>query len=93
MLYDSNVAPSAHYTQKVIMITGFDVIVTPDLPKMKLAQGDYVTPAFRQEIDEWLLSFFGTTNFITDGNTIVSEVSNKIWMNPRTYVNLRRVAA
>jgi hypothetical protein len=29
------------------MISGFEVIVTPDLPKMKLAQGDYVAPAFR----------------------------------------------
>lgn len=74
------------------MINGYKVIISPDVPKMRLAEGDYVTPAFRDEIDAWLLSFFGTTNFITDGNTIVSEMDNKIWMNPRTYINFRNSA-
>lgn len=67
---------------------GFKVIVTPDFPKMSLAPGDYVTKAYRDEIDAWLLSFFGTVNVVADGTSIVSQAGNFISMNPRTYAGL-----
>lgn len=70
-------------------INGMKVFVTPDLPKMKLASGDYVTPEFRAEIDAWLLTFFGTTNTVPDDEARVSQAFGQIWLNPRTYDRLR----
>ena len=66
-----------------------DVVVSPDLPKMKLGLGDYVTPEFRKEIDDWLLVFFGTYNLIPDDQSFVSQTNNTVWMNPRTYAALK----
>ena len=73
-------------------IYGMKIIVTPDLPKMKLAPGDYITPEFRQEIDAWLLGFFGTNNLLEDGQSIFSQPTNTVFMNPRTCAKLRSVA-
>ncbi len=69
--------------------SGLEIFVTPDAPKMKLAPGDYVTPAYRAEIDAWLMSFFGTTNLIEDGRATVMESIGKVWMNPRTYAQFK----
>lgn len=69
---------------------GLNVIVTPDTPKMKLGAGDYVTPEFRVEIDAWLLSFFGTTNLVPDGQYLVAEKLRQIYMNPRTLVSFKK---
>ena len=62
--------------------------ITPDIPKMKLAPGDYITPEFRKEIDEWLVSFFGVTNIVPDGKTMILENPGIVWMNPRTFKQL-----
>lgn len=70
-------------------MNGLKVFVSPDIPKMKLAPGDYVTPAFRADIDAWLLSFFGVTNLMEDGVCTVSETLSSVWMNPRTYAQLK----
>lgn len=56
---------------------------------MKLAPGDYVTPAYRAEIDAWLLTFFGTANLLSDGKVTVMESIGKAWMNPRTYAQFK----
>ena len=72
---------------------GFKIIVTPDFPKMTLGPGDYVTQEYREEIDAWLLSFFGTTNVIEDGKSVVSIVGNFISLNPRTYAGFLQTAA
>lgn len=69
---------------------GMAVIVTPDLPKMKLAPGDYITPEYRAEVNAWLLAFFGTVNIIPDGESRISELLGQVWMNPRTYRELCR---
>lgn len=68
---------------------GLRVFVSPDLPKMQLAPGDYVTPAFRAEIDAWLKYFFGVTNLISDGQFISVLETNTLHMNPRTYAQLK----
>lgn len=70
-------------------IHGIQVFVTPDLPKMKLAPGDYVTPEFRAEIDIWLLDFFGAHNLLKDGEAVGMPSTGQTWMNPRTYARLR----
>ncbi len=63
--------------------------VTPDQPKMKLSPGDYVTPAFRAEMDAWLRAFFGTTNALKDGEYIHALIEDAVYMNPRSYDRLR----
>lgn len=70
-------------------LNGIRVFVTPDIPKMKLGPGDYVTPAFRAEMDEWLLQFFGTTNLVEDGKCYHMLLEDAVSMNPRTYAKLR----
>lgn len=67
---------------------GMSINITPDIPKMKLAPGDYITPEFRKEIDEWLVSFFGVTNIVPDGKTMILENPGIVWMNPRTFKQL-----
>lgn len=68
---------------------GLKVFITPDTPKMKLAPGDYVTPAFREEMDQWLREFFGTTNLIADGSCLMSEAMGTVHMNHRTFVKFK----
>ncbi len=68
---------------------GLSINVIPDTPKMKLSPGDYVTPEFRKEIDEWMVSFFGVTNLVPDGTTLISNAIGTIWMNPRTFSQLQ----
>lgn len=66
---------------------GMRVTISPDQPKMKLAPGDYVTPEFREEIDRWLLEFFGVTNLIPDGQ--VYQAGDYLMMNQRTWRNVK----
>lgn len=63
-------------------LNGFDIIVTPDLPKMQLSEDCPVTPALRIEMNLWMIDFFGTTNIVPDGQIITSGRS--IYVNPRT---------
>lgn len=71
------------------VIGGVRIFVAPDHPKMKLAPGDYVTEQCRRETDEWLVRFFGVTNLIADGQVIGLPASNAVYVNPRTYRQLR----
>lgn len=73
-------------------IYGMDVIVTPDMPKRKLAEDVMVTPAFREEINLWMRGFFGITNIIEDGQYIVVQ-ERMVYMNPRTFANFKTQAA
>lgn len=68
---------------------GMKIIVSPDVPKMQLAPGDYVTPEFRKEIDAWLIEFFGTWNIIPDGDVLIMETTGLINMNPRMLARLK----
>jgi hypothetical protein len=72
---------------------GMKVVVSRDIPKMKLADGDYVTPEFRQEIDAWLLEFFGVTNLLPDGQVLSMQSANSVYMNPRTFAQFKAAAA
>ena len=69
-----------------MMFGGIKIHVTPDRPKMKLSAECPVTPDFRAEMDLWLLSFFGTTNLIPDGQAY--DTPNGMFMNPRTHAAL-----
>lgn len=77
---------------------GLRITVSPDIPKMQLAAGDYVTPEFRKEIDAWLLSFFGVTNLVPDGVCYAIktgpvkgyEDEDSFIMNPRTFAILKK---
>lgn len=67
---------------------GFDVVLTPDQPKLQLAPGDYITPAYRKEIDAWLVAFLGTHNTLADGQALIAERAGIVYMNPRTHTRL-----
>ncbi len=75
------------------LIDGVRVHVTPDVPKMKLAPGDYVTEQCRRDTDEWLVRFFGVTNLIADGQVVGSPTKGEVYVNPRTYQRLRQAIA
>lgn len=68
-------------------LNGFDIIVTPDLPKMQLSDDCPVTPACRTEINLWMIEFFGTTNIVPDGQ-IISH-GRSMYVNPRTRAMLK----
>lgn len=70
-------------------LNGYNVMVTPDLPKMKLSDDCPVTPEFRAEINAWMVVFFGTTNIIADGQMITE--GRNLFVNPRTYSMLKVV--
>ena len=71
---------------------GMKVVVSEDKPKMKLAPGDYVTPEFLKEIDQWLVEFFGYTSLVPDGQVMVMQTHNTVLVNQRTYAKLRGVS-
>lgn len=81
---------------------GIEVHVTPDVPKMtlmdELIPGIVPLPSgFKAEVDAWMLEFFGTTNLLKDGDTIMVDPSRvgmpgsmRAHMNPRTLELLER---
>lgn len=73
------------------------VIVAPDRPKMTLM--DEVIPGvvswppgFKEKMDAWMLSFFGTTNLLKDGE-VMKMGEHSLYVNPRTFVTLKQAAA
>jgi hypothetical protein len=73
-------------------IYGLDVHVSQDRQKRKLP--DEVIPGvvpwppgFKEEMDAWMLSFFGVTNLVKDGDVI--RMGRAIYMNPRTVERLK----
>lgn len=68
-------------------LNGYNIIVTPDVPKMKLSADCPVTPTFRAEIDAWMFEFFGAANLIEDGQMIAD--GQNIYVNPRTFSMLK----
>jgi hypothetical protein len=63
-----------------------DVIVSPDIPKMRLSERvcEVLAPDFIIETNAWMLQFFGTTNAVGDGEVRMLP-GGKAMMNPRTY--------
>jgi len=54
---------------------------------MQLSDDCPVTPAFRDEINTWMVQFFGTTNIIPDGQMINDGLY--LYVNPRTFSMLK----
>jgi hypothetical protein len=71
---------------------GMKIVISPDYPKMTLSE-ELIPgivpwpPGFKKEMDDWMLSFFGTANLLKDD--IVIYTSNTIYTNPRSYVKLK----
>jgi hypothetical protein len=66
---------------------GMQVVISPDVPKMRLSRDCPVSPEFRLEMNDWMLSFFGTTNLVADGQ--VFKTPDTLHMNPRTWEQLK----
>lgn len=72
---------------------GLAVHVSPDTPRMRLAEDCPCTPEYRVELNAWMLEFFGTTNMLKDGEVLeVSWPSQHLLMNPRTFAKLQAAA-
>lgn len=56
-------------------------------PKMQLSKDCPVTPAFRDEINKWVVDFFGSTPLITDGQVMYGV--GLFYMNSKTFYALR----
>ncbi len=72
-----------------MIVQDIQVVVQQAFRKMKLAENVPVTPEFREEIDLWMLEFFGATELIKDGEIIYDKLHNVIIVNARTYEKLR----
>jgi hypothetical protein len=70
---------------------GMKVFVAPDRPKMQLSPSvcEVLAPEFIAETNLWMLSFFGTTNLLKDGEVISDLVNHAFHMNPRTWAQVR----
>ncbi len=73
-------------------IFGLDVVISPDHPKRKLP--DEVIPGvvpwppgFKEDMDAWLLGFFGTNNIVKDGEVL--KMGRAVCMSPRTLDRLK----
>lgn len=69
------------------------IIVVPDQPKFQISPECPLTPEFRAEMNAWCLSFFGTTNYIADGEIISSNTTfgKFMYANPRTYARIKAI--
>jgi hypothetical protein len=78
----------------MLNLFGFEVHLSPDIPKMQLSEDPalMLPPAFRIEINLWMVEFFGTTNTMEDGQVISIEASRKLIMNERTYAMMKATA-
>jgi len=79
-------SPTSAYQPQTLY--GLRVAICAELPKMKLAPGNYVTPAYRAEIDAWLVDFFGTTPLLPDGQVV--RFGDIISMNLRTFIKVKK---
>jgi len=64
---------------------GSPVVIVPDVPKMQLSKEVYdeLPSPFRDEFNQWMRGFFGTTNPCPDGQ--IHKIGLYVHMNPRTY--------
>lgn len=74
---------------------GLQVVIMPDRPKMQLSERvkEVLSPEFIEEINAWMLEFFGVDNMLEDGQVWTVPAgwahSGMAYMNPRTYARLR----
>jgi hypothetical protein len=67
------------------MLNGLKMVKAPLYPKMTLAKDVMVSPQFREEINAWMLGFFGTTCLLERGTSWVLEHQGTIVLHPDDY--------
>lgn len=73
---------------------GLRIVVVPDRPKRQLSERvcEVLAPAFIDEMNAWLHSFFGTWNQLNDGQLAFSDASRVVYVNPRTFEEVKKAA-
>lgn len=80
---------------------GRSIYVVPDRPRMVLSKECVPgkvpwPPGFKEQMDAWMLEFFGTTNLLADMQVLQTDMRrlaglpDGLFMNPRTYEALRK---
>lgn len=72
-----------------LLCAPFNVVVSPDVPKIQISEDCPLTDVFRAEMNAWCLSFFGTTNSVADNEVIVVGGSTLV-VSPRTFNRLSK---
>lgn len=70
-----------------LLCAPFNVVVSPDLPKIQISNDCPLSDDFRAEMNAWCLSFFGTANIVSDTEVLVVGVRT-LMVNPRTFKRL-----
>lgn len=70
-----------------VTFRGFKVFIEDDRPRMQLGHAvrEFLTPEQIADHNEWMLKFFGTHNWLKDGEYVINEMFGMVHMNPRTY--------
>jgi hypothetical protein len=71
---------------------GIEIIVVPDRPNRQLSTDVSVSPQLREKVNLWMREFFGTSNLMEDGVITGSPELGVVWMNPRTYEEVKKHA-
>lgn len=74
-----------------MMLNGLKMVIAPVFPKMTLSKSVTVSPEFREEMDAWMLEFFGTTCLVERGQTWVLQQQGTIVLHPDDYVAIRQM--
>jgi hypothetical protein len=74
-----------------MMLNGLKMVVAPVFPKMTLSKSVTVSPEFREEMDAWMLEFFGTTCLVERGKAWVMQQHGTIALHPDDYVAIRQM--
>ncbi len=69
---------------------GYSVRIAKTWPKMVLASDVTVSPEFRAEINQWMLSFFGEDCLVKQGEVIVMETLQIVYVHPLDYQDMKR---
>lgn len=71
---------------------GIEIVVLPDRPRRQLSTDVSVSPQLREKVNLWMREFFGTYNLMEDGVITGSPELGVVWMNPRTYEEVKKHA-
>lgn len=69
---------------------GVNLVIAEDYPKMQLSADCPVSPKMREETNRWMVSFFGMTNHVPDGQVYMLNNGESVLMNRRTLATLRK---
>lgn len=76
-----------------MVIAGYQVHVSPDMPRMQLSIDVPVSDRMREETNAWMREFFGVDNMVPDDRMITCTAPGANWVlvNPRTYARLQTI--